>query len=102
MSDRHTCGRELLARGCVGSVERCSCGTLHIGLGPFSLRLSPEQFKSLLGTLIAAQSCIEEQGSLPASLIPEVTPERVPEGEPEPPVYQLASLLARGTLRGKS
>jgi hypothetical protein len=43
--------RELIARGPVCQVERCACGTLHVTIGPFTLRLEPEVLASMWTTL---------------------------------------------------
>jgi hypothetical protein len=61
MSAEHACFRQIIARGCVVQVERCTCGTLHLVLGPLSLRLTVPQFQSLLDTLLHAKGSLEQQ-----------------------------------------
>lgn len=49
---RHsTCTRTRLAESEVAAVDYCECGHMHLHLGPFSLRITPEALSGLLGTL---------------------------------------------------
>ncbi len=48
---RGECKRHILARNAMGSVEGCSCGAVHLCLGPFTLRLEVPAFLAL-GELI--------------------------------------------------
>lgn len=49
---RHsTCHRTRLAESEVAAVDYCECGHMHLHLGPFSLRITPEALSGLLGTL---------------------------------------------------
>lgn len=84
MNSQSGCFREVIAQSGVAEIERCSCGTLHLVFGPFTLRLSPEQFRTLLGTLIASQSYLDEQL----------------EAQPSP--LALATVLGRHTPTGQS
>ncbi|HPH27822.1 MAG TPA: hypothetical protein PLA87_13325 [Pseudomonadota bacterium] len=84
MSAQAGCFREVIAQSCVASIERCSCGTLHIVLGPFTLKLSIEQYQKLLSTLLEGQSHLDEQA------------------EPQQSAFALASLLSRHTPAGQS
>ena len=59
MSAQPTCSREVLTQSCVAHIERCSCGALHIVLGPFTLRLSADQYRTLLATLQHAQGQLD-------------------------------------------
>jgi hypothetical protein len=65
MNDRHVCTRQLLSHGSLASIERCSCGTLHLVLGPFTLRLSADQFKSLFVTMLEAQGVLQDEAEKP-------------------------------------
>lgn len=85
MSSQAGCFREVVAQSCVAGVERCSCGTLHLVLGPFTLRLSPDQFRTLLGTLIEGQSYLDGHAD-----------------ESRVSSLDLASLLSRHTPPGQS
>jgi len=38
-SQTSRCSRELLARSPIGSIERCSCGAIHLSVGALSLRV---------------------------------------------------------------
>ncbi len=69
MSDRSDCLREVISQSCVATIERCTCGTLHLVFGPFSLRLRPEQFRQLVETLDDAQARLDERArEQPAAL----------------------------------
>lgn len=50
MSD-HICARRTLARGTAGSIELCRCGTIHLMMGPLTLRLDPASCEALWATL---------------------------------------------------
>ena len=43
--------RALLAEGPFCKVESCECGTVHVSLGPMTLRLHPEVVESVWATL---------------------------------------------------
>jgi hypothetical protein len=85
MNEKHVCYRQLLSHGSLASIERCSCGTLHVVLGPFTLRLSADQFKSLFVTMLEAQSSLQDE----AEKSREAT-------------QHLASLLGQSAARGES
>jgi hypothetical protein len=85
MNDQHMCVRQVLAHGCVANVERCSCGTLHLVMGPFTLRLTADQFRALFVTMLEAQSELGELGS-----------------EPLESRMSLANLLGQRAARGES
>lgn len=48
------CGRTLLASSATCRIERCACGTLHVSLGPMTLRLEREAASDLAVTLLSA------------------------------------------------
>lgn len=85
VSPEHACFRQLIARGCVVQLERCTCGTLHLVLGPLSLRLSQHQFQSLLETLLEAQWALEQRAE-----------------DPQRAGFDLATLLSQTATRGES
>ena len=85
MSGQAGCFREVVAQSCVAGIERCSCGTLHIVLGPFTLRLSPDQYRTLLGTLAEGQRYLDEHYD-----------------DAQLAEYSLANLLSRHTPPGQS
>lgn len=49
------CSRTVLARGPIGSVERCTCGSIHLCVGPLSLRLETAAFLSLCDVVDVAR-----------------------------------------------
>lgn len=85
MNDKHVCFRQLLSHGSLASVERCSCGTLHLVMGPFTLRLSADQFKSLFVTMLEAQSSLQDEAE-----------------KPHEAASSLANLLSQRAARGES
>lgn len=48
------CTRSTLAASPVGFVELCSCGSIHLGIGPLTLRIEPPAFRALAALLAAA------------------------------------------------
>lgn len=46
-----TCLRTRLAETAVAAVDFCQCGHMHLHLGPFSMRLTPEALGGLMETL---------------------------------------------------
>lgn len=87
MSESSTCFRHLLARSEVASVERCTCGTIHLTIGPLTLRLPPSAVESLASTLLETTRALRQQESERAS---------------EPAERRLASLLSTSQRRGES
>jgi len=85
VSPEHACLRHVIARGCVVQIERCTCGTLHLVLGPLSLRLTHAQFQSLLETLLEAQCALELRAR-----------------DPQSAGLDLATLLSQTAARGES
>jgi hypothetical protein len=49
-----TCLRTRLAETPVAAVDYCQCGHMHLHLGPFSMRLTPEALGGLVETLTQA------------------------------------------------
>jgi hypothetical protein len=49
-----TCLRARLAETAVAAVDYCQCGHMHLHLGPFSMRLTPEALSGLVETLTQA------------------------------------------------
>ena len=100
--NEHRCCRTILARGCIASVERCTCGVLYLMMGPFSLRLSVDQYKSLLGTMLEAQgSLLESLDALESS-----ESRGIARAEGESPAadsaLRLAALFGQRATRGES
>lgn len=88
VSQEHACFRQVIGRGCVVQVERCTCGTLHLVLGPLSLKLSPAHYESLLATLLEAQTVLDQRAECP---------EEAPSAG-----LSLATLLSHTVARGES
>ncbi|MET0406570.1 MAG: hypothetical protein ABW123_29400, partial [Cystobacter sp.] len=47
----HPCCRTLLARGPSAEVARCSCGHIHLSLGPMTIRLDEETLHAMWHTV---------------------------------------------------
>jgi hypothetical protein len=85
MTESNPCRRELLARSETASVERCACGTVHLTIGPLTLRLPPSAVESLASTLHESARVL-----------------RAHEPAHEPAERQLATLLGASQRRGQS
>ncbi|RYZ38192.1 MAG: hypothetical protein EOO71_25005 [Myxococcaceae bacterium] len=48
------CCRAVLARGPCAEVTRCSCGHIHLAVGPVTLRLEEDVLRALGHTLLEA------------------------------------------------
>jgi hypothetical protein len=62
-----TCSRTRLAESEVAAVDYCECGHMHLHLGPFSLRITPEALSGLLGTLghaVASHAALGVRGRI--------------------------------------
>lgn len=55
MSQESQCQQELLSQDRCYQVTRCSCGAVHVTIGPITMRLEPEAYHSLLAVLLAAR-----------------------------------------------
>ncbi|WP_375759580.1 hypothetical protein [Corallococcus exercitus] len=53
------CCREVLARGPCAEVTRCSCGHIHLAVGPVTLRLEEDVLRALGHTLVEAIQQLE-------------------------------------------
>jgi hypothetical protein len=58
-----SCRTVRIAHSELVAVDRCSCGTLSVHLGPMTLRVRPEGLGSIIETLGAALRANEELGS---------------------------------------
>lgn len=47
-------GKTILAQGPFCKVEGCACGTMHVSIGPLTVRLQPDVVESVWSTLGAA------------------------------------------------
>ena len=59
------CSRTRLAETDFAAVDFCECGHMHLHLGPFSLRITPEALSGLLGTLghaVASHAALSVRG----------------------------------------
>ncbi len=57
------CQRSLLASGSTCRIEQCACGTLHVTLGPLTLRLEPEAAADVAETLRAGLRSLAPPGA---------------------------------------
>lgn len=48
------CARTSLACSPVGFVDLCSCGSLHLGIGPLTRRIEPPAFRALAALVAVA------------------------------------------------
>jgi len=48
------CGKTVLARGPCAEVTRCTCGHLHLAMGPVTLRLEEDVLRAIAVTLVEA------------------------------------------------
>ncbi|WP_171418898.1 hypothetical protein [Corallococcus exercitus] len=53
------CCRAVLARGPCAEVTRCSCGHIHLAVGPVTLRLEEDVLRALGHTLVEAIQKLE-------------------------------------------
>ena len=53
------CGKTVLARGPCAEVTRCTCGHLHLAMGPVTLRLEEEVLRAIGLTLLEAMQQLE-------------------------------------------
>ncbi|RKG87445.1 hypothetical protein [Corallococcus terminator] len=79
------CCRAVLARGPCAEVTRCSCGHIHLAVGPVTLRLEEDVLRALGHTLLEAIQHLEEVPQSPrhepeASEPPAPTSHGVPNG----------------------
>jgi len=50
----HPCRRKRLSESAVASVEQCTCGKLHLHVGPITLHFERDAFGEMVHTLNAA------------------------------------------------
>ncbi len=48
------CGKKVLARGPCAEVTRCSCGHIHLAMGPVTIRVEEEVLRAIAMTLAEA------------------------------------------------
>lgn len=60
---QESCQTVRIAHSELVAVDRCSCGTLSVHLGPMTLRVRPEGLGSIVETLGAALRATEQHGS---------------------------------------
>lgn len=63
---RQDCDRETLAQSCVGFVELCSCGSVHLGIGPMTLRIEPATFERFADVIVEARQRLRSRSMTPA------------------------------------
>lgn len=55
------CGKTVLARGPCAEVTRCTCGHLHLAMGPVTIRLEEEVLRAISLTLLEAMQQLESR-----------------------------------------
>ena len=65
--DGRECHRRLLARSGPAEVAACTCGHLHLSVGPVTLRLDEGVLHALWGTLGEALAKLAEPACVPSS-----------------------------------
>ncbi len=63
--NRRGCSRDILAESSIGSIERCSCGCVHLTLGPLSLRLDEAAIVGLAAMITRAVATLENRRGVP-------------------------------------
>ncbi|QSQ28631.1 hypothetical protein JY651_02955 [Pyxidicoccus parkwayensis] len=65
------CGKTVLARGPCAEVTRCSCGHIHLAMGPVTIRVEEEVLRAIGMTLAEAlQQLGEQEGAAMATAEP--------------------------------
>lgn len=54
------CGKTVLARGPCAEVTRCTCGHIHLALGPVTIRVEEEVLRAIGMTLAEALQQLDE------------------------------------------
>jgi hypothetical protein len=57
-----TMHRRPLAQGQHSAVELCTCGTVHVTIGPLTFRIPPEVYDSLCDTLVQGLVALKLEG----------------------------------------
>ncbi|QSQ13624.1 hypothetical protein [Myxococcus landrumensis] len=53
------CGKKVLARGPCAEVTRCTCGHIHLAMGPVTIRVEEEVLRAIGVTLAEAVQNLE-------------------------------------------
>jgi len=53
------CGKTVLARGPCAEVTRCTCGHLHLAMGPVTIRMEEEVLRATCLTLLEALQALD-------------------------------------------
>ncbi|MCK8497186.1 MULTISPECIES: hypothetical protein [Myxococcus] len=54
------CGKKVLARGPCAEVTRCTCGHIHLAMGPVTIRVEEEVLRAIGMTLAEAVHNLDE------------------------------------------
>ncbi|NTX00701.1 hypothetical protein HUA74_01265 [Myxococcus sp. CA051A] len=54
------CGKRVLARGPCAEVTRCTCGHIHLALGPVTIRVEEEVLRAIGLTMAEALQNLDE------------------------------------------
>jgi hypothetical protein len=58
MREDSACEQTVLARSSLGRVARCSCGHIHVGVGPVTLRLERPALRALAELIAEAEAAL--------------------------------------------
>lgn len=68
MNPEQSCKQEVLSQNNCFQINRCSCGAIHLSIGPMTIRLAPESLPELSAVLLAARAKLYDE-KLPTGLI---------------------------------
>ncbi|MFP2928767.1 hypothetical protein ACLESO_26940 [Pyxidicoccus sp. 3LG] len=72
------CGKTVLARGPCAEVTRCTCGHLHLAMGPVTIRVEEEVLRAIGLTLLEALQQLGPSASSPHDEVEPSSPHPVP------------------------
>ena len=61
MNQDQSCKQETLSQHNCFQISRCSCGALHLSIGPMTIRLAPESMRDLSAVVLAARARLHEE-----------------------------------------
>ncbi|WP_164009206.1 hypothetical protein [Pyxidicoccus trucidator] len=63
------CGKTVLARGPCAEVTRCTCGHLHLAMGPVTIRVEEDVLRAIGLTLAEALQRLGAPGASPEGVL---------------------------------
>jgi hypothetical protein len=61
MNPDQSCKQETLSQHNCFQISKCSCGVLHLSIGPMTIRLSPESIDELSAVVLAARAKLYQE-----------------------------------------